>query len=81
MYQGCQIRSEVGNNLQSLPKGLQMKKWTMGREIGVQLTQGWDVANFLKYAPRVSKSISELGMTFNRFPKIPIGINGPWVIK
>ena len=36
-----------------------------------------DVSNFLKDAPRVPK----LGMTSNRFPKILIGINGPWVIS
>ena len=31
----------------------------MRREIGVPLTQGLDVSNFLKDVPRVSKFVSE----------------------
>ena len=58
-----------------------MKKWTMGRDTYVQLAQELDVSNFLKDVPRVSKSVSELGTTSNHFPKIPKGINGPWVIR
>ena len=33
----AKVRSEVRNDLQSLPEELQMKKWTIGREIGVLL--------------------------------------------
>ena len=49
--------SEVRNYLQSLPEGLQMKKWTMENEIGVPLAQGLDVSNFLKDVPKVPKSV------------------------
>ena len=44
-----------------------MKKWTMEREIGVPLAQGLDVSNFLNYVPRVPKSVSKYGTTFNHF--------------
>ena len=53
----------------------------MVRKIGVPLAQGLDVSNFLKDVPRVSKCVSEKGMTSNHFPKIPKEINGPWVIR
>ena len=59
IYQGAKVYSEVGNNVQSLPKGLQKKKLTIGREIGVPLTQGLDVSNFLKDVPRVPKFVLE----------------------
>ena len=36
-----------------------MKKWTMGRKIGVPLAQGLDVSNFLKDIPRVPKFVLE----------------------
>ena len=49
----------MGTDLQSLSKGLQGKKWTMGKEIGVSLAQGLDVSNFLKDVTRALKSISE----------------------
>ena len=42
------VCSKVGNDLQSLPKGFQMNKWTIRSEIGVSLTQGLDVSKFLK---------------------------------
>ena len=58
IYQGAKVYSEVGNNVQSLPKGLQKKKLTIGREIGVPLAQGLNVSNFLKIS-RVPKSISK----------------------
>ena len=58
-----------------------MKKWTIGRDTYVQLAQELDISNFLKDVPRVSKPVSELGTTFNLFPKIPKGINEPWVIR
>ena len=62
-YKGCtkvtKVRFEVGNNLQSLHEDLQRKKWTMEREIGVPLAQGFDVSNFLKDVPRVPKSVSK----------------------
>ena len=35
-----------------------MNKWTLGREIGVSVARGFDLPNFLKDLPRVSKSIS-----------------------
>ena len=44
-----------------------MKKWTMGREIGVPLAQGLDVSIFLNCIPRVSKSVSKYRKTFNHF--------------
>ena len=47
------------NDLQSLLKGPQMNKWTMGKEIRVIVTRGLDVPNFLKNVPRVPKSILE----------------------
>ena len=50
-------------------------------EISVPLTQELDVSNFFNDVPRVPKSISEYGTISNHFPKIPKGINGPWVIK
>ena len=53
----------------------------MEREIGVPLAQGLDVSKFLKDVPRDPKSISEKRTTSNHFPKIPIGMNGPWVIR
>ena len=59
IYQGAKVYSEVGNNVQSLPKGLQKKKLTIGREIGVPLAQGLNVSNFLMDVPRVPKSISK----------------------
>ena len=73
----------------SLPKSVprwgttsnQRKKWTMGRKTDVHLTQGLDVSNFFKDVPRIPKSVLELGTTSNRFPKIPKGINKPWVIR
>ena len=58
-----------------------MKKWTMGREIGVPLAQGLDVSKFLKNVPRVPKFVLEYETTSNHFPKILKGINGPWVIR
>ena len=36
-----------------------MKKWTIGREIGIPLAQGLDVSTFLDDVPRVPKSVSE----------------------
>ena len=59
IYQGAKVYSEVGNNVQSLPKGLQKKKLTIGREIGVPLAQGLDVTNFFKDVPKVPKFISK----------------------
>ena len=60
---GCtkvaKVHFEVENDLQSLPEGLQMKKWTMGREISVSLAQRLDASNFLNDVPRVPKSVSK----------------------
>ena len=50
----------------------------MRRKIGVLLAQGLDVSNFIKDIPRVTKFVSEYGTISNHFPKIPIGMNGPW---
>ena len=79
---GCtkeaKVHSEVENNLQSLLEGLQMKKWTMGRKIGVSLVQELDVSNFLKDVPRIPKSILKWGPTSNHFLRMFKGINGPW---
>ena len=38
-----------------------------------------DIPNFVKYVPRLLKSVLRWGTTSNHFPKIPKGINGPWV--
>ena len=46
----------ISNHFQ---ESLQRKKWTMGREIGVPLSQELDVSNFLKDVPRIPKSVSE----------------------
>ena len=56
---GANVRSEVGNDLQSLSKVVQRNKWTIGRMLGVLLAQGLDVSNFLKNVPRVLEFISE----------------------
>ena len=67
----------------------------MGNKIGVLIAQGLDVPiffkdvpnfekevpNFVKDVPRLPKSFMRWGMTSNHFPKIPKGINGPWVIR
>ena len=67
----------------------------MGNKIGVPVAQGLDVPisfkdvpnfvksvpNFVKDVPKLPKSILRWGTTSNHFPKIPIGINRPWVIK
>ena len=53
----------------------------MGRKICVSLAQGLDVSNFLNDVPRIPKSISEYGVTFNHFPKISKGITKVWVIR
>ena len=53
------VHFEVRNNLRSLFEGVQMNKWTIGREIGAPLAQGLDVTNFLKDVPRVPKSVSK----------------------
>ena len=67
---GTKVRSEVGNNLQSLSKVVQRNKWTMGRKSGVLLAQGFDVSNFLKNVPRVPKSIYRWGMASNNFSMV-----------
>ena len=46
-------------DLQSLPEGLQMKKWIMKGEIGIPLSQGLDVLIFLKDVPRVPNFVLE----------------------
>ena len=53
----AKVRSDVGNDIQLLVDGLQIKKWTMGRKIGVSLAQGLDVSKFLKDVHRVPKFI------------------------
>ena len=50
-------------------------------EIGVPITRGLDVPNFLKDVPRVPKFVPEWRMTSNHFPKILKGINRPWAIR
>ena len=37
-----------------------------------------DVPNFVKNVPRVPKSILRWGTTFDHFPSVSKGINGPW---
>ena len=83
----AKVHSDVGNDLQSLPKGSQRIIWTMGRQIGVSIAGGLDVPkflngvpNFLKDVPRVPKFVSEQGTTSNYFLKIPKEINKPWII-
>ena len=57
MYQRVNVRSEVGNYLQSFPKAIQRNKWTMGRNIGVLIVQGLDVSNFFKDVPNFMKDV------------------------
>ena len=66
------------NNLQSLLEGSQKNKWTMGREIGVPIAQGFDVPNFFKDVPRIPMSIPRWETTSNHFARVPKGTNGPW---
>ena len=59
------------NDLQSLPKGPQMIKWTMRRDIGVLVARRSDIPNFLKVVPRVPKFVPMWGTTSNHFLRVP----------
>ena len=47
----------MGNDIQLLVDGLQIKKWTMGNKIEVSVDQGLDVAKFLNNVPYFLKDL------------------------
>ena len=51
---------KVGNDLQSLPEGPQMNKWTTRRGIKVSIAQRLDVPIFFKNVPNFLKDVPKI---------------------